>query len=169
MPEKSDWQLMLGNLAIERGLITPEQLASALEDQMGDKDRLGFVRHVGTILVSRGWLTEPVLMDLLGEQSRERARLREAARPKDNVGTAAPPGKELFLGNMALEAKLITPEQLRVALADQAQDQAQGRVPRQLGIILLGRGWLSEADLLALLAEQAKRRARRQGPPPPAR
>jgi hypothetical protein len=72
--------------------------------------------------------------------------------------------KELLLGSLALEGRLITPDQLRVALGDQARDLDQGRAPRQLGVILLARGWLDEDQLLGLLREQAERRARRQGP-----
>jgi hypothetical protein len=74
--------------------------------------------------------------------------------------------KELLLGSLALEAKLVTPEQLRLALGDQARDLAQGRAPRQLGIILLVRGWLDEEQLMELLRVQAERRARRQGQVP---
>jgi hypothetical protein len=76
------------------------------------------------------------------------------------------PDKELLLGSLALEAKMITPEQLRLALGDQARDLDQGRAPRQLGIILLARGWLDEDQLIGLLREQAERRARRKGPLP---
>ncbi len=76
------------------------------------------------------------------------------------------PDKELLLGSLALEAKMITPEQLRLALGDQARDLDQGRAPRQLGIILLARGWLDEDQLIGLLREQAERRARRKGPFP---
>jgi hypothetical protein len=70
--------------------------------------------------------------------------------------------KELLLGSLALEAKLITPEQLRLALGDQSRDIDQGRAPRQLGIILLARGWLDEDQLIGLLRVQAERRAARQ-------
>jgi hypothetical protein len=69
---------------------------------------------------------------------------------------------ELLLGNMALQAKLITPEQLRAALGDQARDLDLRRAPRQIGLILLARGWLTEEQLLGLLREQAERRARRK-------
>jgi hypothetical protein len=80
MPHEDDREHLLGNLAIELGLISAQQLGSALEDQTQDKARFGFVRQVGTILVARGWLTHPQLMDLLREQSMRRARrLREAA------------------------------------------------------------------------------------------
>jgi len=76
------------------------------------------------------------------------------------------PDKDLLLGSLALVAKMITPEQLRLALGDQARDLDQGRAPRQLGIILLARGWLDEDQLIGLLREQAERRARRKGPFP---
>jgi hypothetical protein len=80
MKNDADREYLLGNLAIELGLITPQQLSSALEDQAQDGARFGFVRQMGTILIARGWLTHPQLMDLLREQSMRRARrLREAA------------------------------------------------------------------------------------------
>jgi len=69
---------------------------------------------------------------------------------------------ELLLGNMALQARLISPDQLRIALGDQARDLDQGKAPRQLGVILLARGWLSEDQVMDLLREQAERRARRK-------
>jgi len=72
---------------------------------------------------------------------------------------------ELLLGNMALQARLISPEQLRTALGDQARDLGQGKAPRQIGVILLAHGWLSEAQLLDLLRRQAERRGSpRSGP-----
>ena len=76
------------------------------------------------------------------------------------------PDKELLLGNLALEAKLITQEQLRVALSEQSRDLDLGRAPRQIGIILLARGWVDEDQLVALLREQSERRARRKGQVP---
>jgi hypothetical protein len=69
---------------------------------------------------------------------------------------------ELLLGSLALEARMITPEQLRLALVDQAGDLDQGRAPRQLGVILLASGWLSEDQLVELLRIQSDRRASRK-------
>jgi hypothetical protein len=74
MPSEADRASLLGSLAIERGLISAQQLQSVLEEQAQDKARLGFVRQVGTILVTRGLLTNAQLMDLLREQSIRRAR-----------------------------------------------------------------------------------------------
>jgi hypothetical protein len=73
---------------------------------------------------------------------------------------------ELLLGNLALEARVITPEQLRTALGDQARDLAQGKAPRQIGVILLAHGWISEIQLMDLLREQAERRGRRKSAGP---
>jgi hypothetical protein len=74
MSNDANREHLLGNLAIELGLITAEQLQSVLEDQAKDKARLGFLRQIGTILVTRGLLTQTQLMDLLREQSLRRAR-----------------------------------------------------------------------------------------------
>jgi hypothetical protein len=80
MPDNADRESLLGNLAIELGWITADHLQSALAEQAQDKARLGFVRQVGTILVTRGVLTNHQLMDLLREQSIRRARrLRDSA------------------------------------------------------------------------------------------
>jgi hypothetical protein len=82
MSDNAEREHLLGDLAIEMGLITGEQLRTALEDQAKDKTRFGFVRQMGAILVARGWLTQATLMDLLREQSIRRARrLRESAGP----------------------------------------------------------------------------------------
>lgn len=66
---------------------------------------------------------------------------------------------QFLLGNMALEARYITPDQLRLALGEQSRDVDQGKAPRQLGVILLARGWLTDEQVLGLLQNQAKRRA----------
>jgi len=80
MPEETGRELLLGNLAIELGLITSQDLGAALEDQAQDGARFGFVRQLGTILVTQRCLTQQQLMDILREQSFRRARrLRQSA------------------------------------------------------------------------------------------
>jgi hypothetical protein len=84
MKDDSGRELLLGNLAIELGLISAEQLNSALEDQGQDQARFGFVRQMGSILIARGWISHPQLMDLLREQSMRRARrLSGSAGPSE--------------------------------------------------------------------------------------
>lgn len=67
--------------------------------------------------------------------------------------------RELLLGNLALKTHVITPEQLREALSIQAKEAVSGRLPRQLGLILLAKGFIREDQLGALLEEQRRRRA----------
>ncbi len=74
MPDNDDRKTLFGDIAVELGLITAEQLRLGLEEQAKDKARFGFIRQMGTILTSRGWLTEGQVMDLLREQSKRRAR-----------------------------------------------------------------------------------------------
>ena len=52
----------LGSLLLEAGLITEEQLATALHEQQGTRDRLG------TILLRLGLVTEESLLDTLSRQ-----------------------------------------------------------------------------------------------------
>lgn len=61
---------------------------------------------------------------------------------------------DLLLGKAALEHGLITPEQLRDALAEQSLGVARGRkLPRPLGVILASRKWVSDAQLADLTRE----------------
>ena len=65
---------------------------------------------------------------------------------------------DTFLGRMAVERRLITDARLREALAEQGRDPAgPGRSTRPLGTILVARGWITDAQLVALLEEQQSR------------
>jgi len=78
-------------------------------------------------------------------------------------------GPVLRLGELALRAGLISEPQLNRALAQQQQEAKQGRLPRQLGLILLSFGFLDETDLIKLLSEQEKQKSlkgRQQAPAP---
>lgn len=55
----------LGMYLLEAGLLTPSQLASALDEQATRGEKLG------VILIEHGWLAEPVLEAVLAQQRRE--------------------------------------------------------------------------------------------------
>ncbi|HYE98754.1 MAG TPA: serine/threonine-protein kinase [Planctomycetota bacterium] len=59
----------------------------------------------------------------------------------------------LPVANLALRRGLVGPEDLREALAQQARDAAEGKTPRELGVLLLGRGRLTEGDLHRLVSD----------------
>jgi WD40 repeat protein/serine/threonine protein kinase len=64
-------------------------------------------------------------------------------------------GQQLLLGKMLLERGLITPDQLREALVERARSTADGTgTTSPLGGILVRKGYLTDAQLLGLMAEQ---------------
>jgi WD40 repeat protein/predicted Ser/Thr protein kinase len=64
-------------------------------------------------------------------------------------------GQQLLLGKMLLERGLITPDQLREALVERARTLSEGNAqPSPLGGILVRKGYLSDSQLLGLIAEQ---------------
>ena len=67
---------------------------------------------------------------------------------------------DIRLGSLALKAGVITPEQLREALGAQAREATDGKLPRQIGIILLTKGYLSPEQLSKLLQDQQSLRRR---------
>ncbi len=61
---------------------------------------------------------------------------------------------DIRLGSLALKAGVITPEQLREALGAQAREAINGKLPRQIGIILMAKGHLTPEQLSRLLQDQ---------------
>jgi type IV pilus assembly protein PilB len=66
-----------------------------------------------------------------------------------HTATVARPDRRLRLGDMLVRDGLLTPEQLREALADKAENKH-----KRIGEIVLERGWVSSRDLANALAEQ---------------
>ena len=68
--------------------------------------------------------------------------------------------RDIRLGSLALRAKLATPEELRRALAQQAEEALAGRmVP--VGVLLVRDGVLTQAQLQDLLTKQDELRRQR--------
>lgn len=75
----------------------------------------------------------------------------------------------LRLGELAVRAGFLSETELQQALAEQQREAKTGRLPRQLGLILLSLGLLDEGDLIKLLSEQEKQRSligKTEAPPP---
>ena len=56
-----------------------------------------------------------------------------------------------FFGEIALEKRFVTAEQLYEALTDQAKDRTGGRPERLLGQILLELGYMNETQIAQVL------------------
>src|SRR3989440_3832136 len=128
----------LGRLLVERGVITQEQLDTALAVQRADGGMLG------EILTSRGWVT-PLSIAAAVEKQR--------AEDPDGAGEAlrSRPGRSSSwkpLGTLLVEKGFISDVQLKQALAIQRDGGGF------LGEILVERGWLAAADLVLALAAQ---------------
>src|SRR5947209_10656002 len=128
----------LGRLLVERGVITQEQLDTALAVQRADGGLLG------EILTSRGWVTPLSIAAAVAKQR---------AEDPDGAGEApgSRPGRSSSwkpLGTLLVEKGFIGDVQLKQALAVQRDEGGF------LGEILVNRGWLAAADLVLGLAAQ---------------
>src|SRR5579862_2223015 len=65
---------------------------------------------------------------------------------------------QIRLGSLALTFGLVTPAQLQEALSIQAQEASSGKLARQLGLILLSKGFLDELQLVMLVRKQQELR-----------
>lgn len=112
---------VLGHYLIEAGLLTPNQVNVALVDQ----EESGM--HFSQILVARNWLKEQTV-DFF---------VKRVIRAKDYpaASTAKP------LGGYLVEAGLISPAQVNVALADQEESEMR------FGQILVARNWIKEQTI----------------------
>jgi hypothetical protein len=130
----------LGAYLVERGLISRDQLEVALLEQRS-RQTWGKRISLGDILVSRGLLTPQALARALLIQQRDKLQTHDQ-RPER-------------LGEYLLAGRLVTPEQLEAALAEQARlrQRAQYLV---LGELLIRRGYLRLETLERVLARQRR-------------
>jgi hypothetical protein len=126
----------LGRVLVERGVITDEQLDTALAVQRREGGMLG------EILTSRGWVTSLSIAAALAKQ-RADAPDGSEAESRPSRGSNWKP-----LGTLLVEKDFISDVQLKQALALQANEGGF------LGEILVERGWLTAADLVLALAAQ---------------
>ena len=167
----------LGELLVSEGVLSPDELAEALEAQERTRPR----KPLGELLITSGLVSPPLLVRLLAQQCqlqleeetgfgnglRRAIELRhtERTRPDEPVAatvevetTDAAPASEpapasdgpRLLGELLVAQELLTPEQLRWALAEQA---ASGRL---LGEVIVQHGLISMVALVNALVEQLR-------------
>jgi hypothetical protein len=132
----------LGEILVERGLITELELHHALREQQHEGGRLG------EILFARGLVPAVDLRDALAEQHGLDLRVESRTTLRQRVESADERRSNLPLGRILLQRGQITEAQLDAALAEQAQ------TGQRLGQILIGTGAVSSFTLAAALAEQ---------------
>lgn len=136
-------EVLIGRLAVERGMISEEELVQALEAQAS----MGGI-PIGELLVQLSLLNRQQLSDLVAIQ-------------KENLSAPSPysQGKEVaadLLGKHAVEQGLITPEQLKETIREQGVLARRGQALR-LGELLIDKGYLTVEQVEQLLGKQGKR------------
>jgi hypothetical protein len=126
----------LGRLLVERGVITEDQLDTALKVQRQEGGMLG------EILTSRGWVTPLSIAAAVAKQKADEP-VAGAQSSRLSRGSDWKP-----LGTLLVEKGFITDVQLKQALALQREGGGF------LGEILVDRGWLAASDLVLALAAQ---------------
>jgi hypothetical protein len=66
--------------------------------------------------------------------------------------------KDIRIGSIALRERLLSFAQLREALSLQAREAIDRKMPRQLGLIMLSKGFITEEQLGRLLLKQSELR-----------
>ena len=133
----------LGSYLLELGYITPEQLASALNEQSWSQD-LSVANRLGDILVQQQIVSEKVLATVLLLQAMDRLLDRNGPAPQ-------------YIGEYLLLTRHVTPEQLAMALEAQLRLSLRGKRVR-LGDLLVRMNMLTKQQMmLALNAYQRSR------------
>ncbi len=141
MPSNQD--ILLGRIALDLQLVSAQQVEQCvdLQDEGGNKVQLG------ALLVQKGFLGQAGLDRILAEQAK---RLDEKAE------FSALRVRDVLFGNIALQRKLVSREQLNECLRAQAVALVHGNKVR-LGEILVEREWLTREQVEEVLRQQAKK------------
>ncbi|MCC8166314.1 MAG: protein kinase, partial [Planctomycetes bacterium] len=123
---------MFGRLAVESGLVTYEDIVACIEEQEKYRANGEAAPKLGELLVIRGLLTEQEVEMILKMQ--------------------ANPGG--LIGRQLLERGLVTREQLREALDEQAEYVQNGMTPPRIGEMLVEKGMLKRDDLEKILKKK---------------
>lgn len=131
----------LGEILVERGLVTKLELQQALDDQTQEGGRLG------EILFARGWVSGVDLRDALAEQLGLDLRV-ESAASREPLVSAEGQRSSIRLGRLLVQQGQVSEAQLDAALAEQATSG------KRLGQQLIASGAITAFVLAAALAEQ---------------
>ena len=132
----------LGQILVERGLISELELHDALREQEHDGGRLG------EILFSRGLVSAVDLRDALAEQHGLDLRVESRGPAGPRVLSPEEQRQSFPLGKLLIQHGQITEAQLDAALTQQAM------TGQRLGQILIANGAVTAFELAAALAEQ---------------
>jgi hypothetical protein len=135
-------RLLIGQIAIELGFVTKEQLQECIDLQAGQMQP----KPVGTLLVESGFLTGERLTAVIDEQKK---RLQEA------LPYAPTQRGAVAFGRLIVDRGLVKQEYVNQALRAQ-QDLAERGVRKRLGELLVEAGHLEPESVPEILKSQGK-------------
>ncbi len=134
--------LLVGQIALQWGLITPEQLQQALTLQAGQARR----RFIGEVLVDCGYLAKEQLARLVEEQQRRMQAYAAYAEARK---------EDLLFGRLLVRGGHVVQERVSEALGAQ-QDLAERGIRKRLGELLVEAGHIPFDRVLETLHLQGK-------------
>jgi len=150
--------LLLGQLAIEKGLLTQAQLSEVMKEQQDGKvdpnatvsptnnNKAG--RPLGTLLLSKGLIQEKDLVALLEEQSRRLESVKNVQKMQK---------VEYLFGQLLVKYNLATMLQINKCLEIQLKMAEKGVTPiPRLGELLVEHGFVDKKTVTDVLKMQDK-------------
>lgn len=151
--------LLFGQLAIEKGLITPAQLAEVMKEQQDgakhdpnatvsptNNSKAG--RPLGTLLLSKGMIKEQDLVALLEEQNRRLESVKNVQKMQK---------VEYLFGQLLVKYNLATMLQINKCLEIQLKMAEKGVTPiPRLGELLVEHGFVDKKTVADVLKMQDK-------------
>lgn len=138
MPSRTD--LLLGQIALEKGFITQDHLDECLKVQ----EREPTWRQLGMILLDRQYITEEDLEIVLEIQRRSLDA---------NVDNTELKLKDMLFGRIVLTRRLVTQSQVNECLREQERIERMGIFLR-LGEIMVRKGYVSDQQMQDALGYQ---------------
>ena len=147
--------VLLGQLAIEKGFITKAQLAEVMKEQQGgsnDPDATASptksARPLGTLLLAKGFLKEAQLVGLLEEQTRRLEAVKNVQKLQK---------VDYLFGQLLVKNNLATMLQINKCLEIQLKMAEKGvnPIPR-LGELLVEHGFVDKKTVADVLKMQDK-------------
>jgi hypothetical protein len=118
-------QLVLGEIAVREGVLTPTQLDECMQQQIDER----FARPLGEIIVEKGFITREELDELL---ERQQKLIGEFERTANVAG---------LFGRIAVQKGYLTEEQLEEAVRAQLRQHARG-FRSKIGQVMIQQGYL---------------------------
>lgn len=148
--------LLLGQLAVEKGFLTRQQLAEVMKEQQGGSNNdpnatanpTKSVRPLGTMLLSKGFLQEKDLVALLEEQTKRLEAVKNVQKLQK---------VDYLFGQLLVKYNLATMLQINKCLEIQLKMAEKGTTPiPRLGELLVEHGFVDKKTVADVLKMQDK-------------